>query len=78
MIEDRMRKQYSLVILGLIHVKQWHQRGRDEAVQRLPVLRVAQFVEGPDDLQDASRHVFGCSSSRKEVGDELEYGWLAV
>lgn len=45
-MDDRTHMQYSLAILGLIHVKQWHQRERDEAAQRSPVLRDAQFVEG--------------------------------
>lgn len=76
MIDDRTRKQYSLVILGLIHAKQWHER--DEAVQRPPVLRVAQFVEGPDDLQDAPRRVLSDTLVVWKVGDELEYGWLDV
>lgn len=78
MIDNRTRKQYSPVILGLIHGKQWHQRERDEAVQRPPVLRVAQFVEGPDDLQDAPRRALLDTLVVRKVGDELEYGWLDV
>lgn len=79
MIVDRTRKQYSLVILGVIHVQQLHQRERDEAIQRPPVLRVGQFVEGPGDLQDAPRRVVSDALVvSREVGDELEYRWLDV
>lgn len=80
MIVDRTRKQYSLVILGLIHVQQLHQRERDEAIQRPPVLRVAQFREGPGDLQDAPRRVVSDALVVRiwEMRDELEYGWLDV
>lgn len=61
MFNDRTREQYSLVILGHIHVKEWHQRELDEALQRPPVLRDARFLDGPDDLQDASRRVLSGS-----------------
>lgn len=79
MIADRTRKQYSLVILGLMHVKQWHQHELDEVVQQPPVLRVAHFVDGPDDLQGAPRRTLSDALVvRKEVGYELKYGWLDV
>lgn len=79
MIEDRMRKEYSLVILGLIPVKQWHQRELDEAVQRPPVLRVAQIVKGPDDFQNSPRRVLSDALVvSREMGDELQYRRLDV
>lgn len=78
-MDDRTHIQYSLAILGLIYVKQWHQRERDEAVQRSPDLQAAQFAEGPDDHQDAPRGVLSDALVvRKELGEELEYGWIDV